>query len=120
MQKVLLIEDDLNLGVITAEVLTDIGHESLVANTSSEAFALLQADNRISVILLDLKLGADRGEVLIERLAAARVRIPPIIILSGQPLSELERAAQRVHAAEFIQKPCTAQALNEAIERIAA
>ena len=120
LAEVLLVEDDEALGELTIEVLALFGHPSALATTVPEAYRLLAVPHSFRVVLLDLQIAEDRGEHLIERLERAGARLPAVVILSAQPLSELARAGQRVHAAAILQKPCSMQELTETIERIAA
>jgi len=118
--KILLVEDDEALGVLTIEALGLFGHASALATTVSEAYRLLAVPHSFRIVLLDLQIAEDRGEHLIERLQCAGARLPAVVILSAQPLSELTRAGQRVRAAAILQKPCSVQELTETIGRIAA
>ena len=118
--EVLLVEDDEALGVITLEVLALSGHSSTLATTVPEAYRLLTVPHSFRVVLLDLQIAEDRGEHLIERLEQAGAQLPAVVILSAQPWSELARAAERVHAAGCLQKPCSMRELTETIERVGA
>ena len=70
----------------------------------------------IAIVLLDLQLGQQRGESLIEDLRREGTRLPPLLIFSAQPMNELRHAATMISAAGILQKPCDAAAINHAIE----
>jgi DNA-binding NtrC family response regulator len=113
---VLLIDDDPALGQATIDILAARGHSALLALSNEDAFHLLTAANRIDVLILDLQMGAARGESLIEDLHRAGQKVPAVIVHSAQPMPELVRAAKTVGAEVVLQKPCSAQRLMEAIE----
>lgn len=113
---ILLVEDDPALGPVTMELLCAGGHAPTLAPSFEEAFGLLVSPHRIEVLILDLQLGANRGDILIESLRSVDAKVPPIVVLSAQPMPELMRAAKAVGAEAFLQKPCSAKRIMEAIE----
>ncbi len=115
----LLVEDDPVLGPLTADILADRGHRATLAPTMAEAFRHMHPQHVFEMILLDLELGDERGEDLIDRLRELSIAMPHIVIFSAQPESELHRAAERVGIEYVLRKPCTRQALLETIERVA-
>jgi DNA-binding response OmpR family regulator len=116
---VLVVEDDVILGDVTKELLQIRGHEPTLARTVDEALGLLSVQNAFAVILLDLQLGAERGETIILKLMAGNHQVPTTLLLSAQPIAELQDAARQVGAAGILQKPCSIQKLLKAIEGIA-
>jgi len=118
-KQVLLIEDDVILADITREILTAYGYCVSWAGTWNEAFEILTSNTEFDVILLDLELGKQRGETLIEALRENGVSLPKIIVMSGVPAADLYHAAQRVRAAGVLAKPCNPAAIKAVIERVA-
>lgn len=114
--RILLVEDDPELGPITVDTLDMAGHTTRLAISVPAAYALLRAPHDFQVVLLDLQVGAERGEALIERLRYEHVHFPPIIIFSAQPVEELRQAARRIQARRILQKPSTLQQITDAIE----
>ena len=112
---ILLVEDDPSLGAATMELLVTHGHAATLATSFDEAFEILRAQNRIQVIVLDLQLGASRGETLINSLRSAGVAVPPVVVLSAKPLPDVVSAAKDTQAEVFLQKPCSVARLIEAI-----
>jgi FixJ family two-component response regulator len=113
---VLMIEDDPALGPATIDVLTAGGHIATLASSFVDAFRMLVSPHRVEVLILDLQLGTHRGDELIETLRSIEAKLPPIVVLSARPIPELVRAAKAVGAEVFLQKPCSAQRILEAIE----
>ncbi|HEX4480257.1 MAG TPA: response regulator [Rudaea sp.] len=81
------------------------------------AFTRLFAANDFDAILLDLELGTERGETLIEQLRIAHCNVPEVIIVSAQPQVELQRAMRRIDACAALGKPCSVRELNAELER---
>ena len=117
---VLLIEDDQLIQYAMVEALTDAGHVVSVAGTFSRAMEALTNYHYYDVILLDLRLGEDRGEDIFLRLRADHVPFPPIIIVSAQPQTEIRRVQNLIDAAAAFQKPVSLDEICVAMERAVA
>jgi DNA-binding response OmpR family regulator len=113
---ILIVDDDYALGGLFRDALQACGHEVHLVPTSESGVAAL-LDHRYDVLLLDLDLGATRGEGLIQRMRNLSEPIPPVIILSGQPPEILKTAAETISAAAVLRKPCTMDDLLVTIER---
>jgi DNA-binding response OmpR family regulator len=112
---VLIIDDDPILGPVTVELLNVLGHEAIWVDTYERGFDTLRQPHQIAIVLLDLQLGLQRGEALIEELRREGASLPPLLIFSAQPMNELRNAAVSVRAAGILQKPCDAATINSAI-----
>jgi DNA-binding NtrC family response regulator len=117
---ILLVEDDPVLGPLTAESLSVCGHRLTFSSTVQSAFDHLRSPNNFDVIILDLQLGVERAEDLINRLHSARIMFPVVIIFSAQPHSELVRSAKAIQAKGTLQKPCTVEQINAMLDRAVA
>lgn len=113
--RILLIEDDRQLGPLTLEALNHSGHDAVLANSPDAAYAHLSQPNEFDVVLLDLELEQDRGEDLVRKLRREGFRIPPLIIFSAQPIGELERSAREIGAQAVILKPASIAEVNEVL-----
>lgn len=112
---VLLIDDDPVLGPVTVELLHALGHDATWVDTYERGFDTLRQPHQITIVLLDLQLGPQRGEALIGDLRRSGAPLPPLLIFSAQPMTELRNAATLIDAAGILQKPCDAMAINTAI-----
>ena len=112
---ILLIDDDPSLGEALVDLLAAHGHLPKLALSAEEAFQLLTAPHRIEVVILDLQLGVERGDWLVEKLRENGTKIPSIVVHSAQSLPELMRASKVVGAEAVLQKPCSPERLLEAI-----
>ena len=113
---VLLIDDDPILGPVTVELLQALGHTATWVESYERGFDTLNQPHDITIVLLDLQLGTQRGEALVQQLRSAGANVPPLLIFSAQPLPELRQAANTVKASGILQKPCDAATINNAIK----
>jgi DNA-binding response OmpR family regulator len=112
--QILMIDDDHVFAGLIGDALGISGHEvRRVPTIESGVGALLE--RRYDVLLLDLDLGATRGESVIRRMHGLGERLPPIVILSGQPSAVLESAMKATGAAAIVRKPCAIDELLVAI-----
>lgn len=100
--------------------LNHLGHDSVLATSVYSTYHCLARCHNFEMILLDLQLGGERSEPMIQRLIDEGFAIPPIIILSAQPPYELQKAAQIVGAKAILQKPASIDEIAEVINHIAA
>jgi DNA-binding response OmpR family regulator len=111
---ILMIDDDHVFSGLIGDALQISGHDvRRVPTTESGIGALLE--RRYDVVLLDLDLGATRGEAVVRRMQNLGERLPPIIILSGQPSGVLAAAMKSTGAVAAVRKPCAIDELLAAI-----
>lgn len=116
-RSILLVEDDVALGLVTSEVLKQLGHAVDWRTSANDAFDTLSGENHFDAVLLDLGLGNNDGVSLVDTLRKRGFELPPLLIFSAQPVDVLRLAAQATGAAGILQKPCTAVELDAAIVR---
>jgi DNA-binding response OmpR family regulator len=92
-----------------------MGHRATWVDTYERGLDALRNPEDIAIVLLDLQLGHERGEALIEDLLREGATLPPLLIFSAQPMNELRSAAAMISAAGILQKPCDAATINTAI-----
>ncbi|HEY0233195.1 MAG TPA: response regulator [Dokdonella sp.] len=114
---ILLVEDDPALGQVTAELLTTEGYAVKIAPTLKDALDDLTEPHGYCAILLDLQLGRERGDALVRQLRQSGTVLPPVVIFSAQPISELKDTAAEIGAVAFLQKPCRIAQIMGAINR---
>jgi len=104
-------------------------HQKILVNTMlqlrEEGFAVHAVDNIVAaqeflvdqqpdLLILDVRLGADSGIDLIQRLIAQK-RFPPTIIISGEASITETVEALRLGVYDFIEKPFTRERLLQSV-----
>jgi len=113
----LLVEDDRVLGFVTAEALRLRGHTVEWATSVATARERLKERSDYHAMLLDLDLGVERGEAIVECLQTDRARLPEIIILSAQPMDVLLKTQRALNACGLLQKPSSVEDIDRELQR---
>jgi two-component system, NtrC family, response regulator HydG len=112
--RVLLVEDDLALGDLFAQVLRERGHEVTLATDVPTAITAL-SNTAFDVVVTDLRLPGASG---LELLAWVKREAMPlrIVVASAFATVELTLHARRLGAREVLSKPIEPEALVAAVE----
>jgi DNA-binding response OmpR family regulator len=115
--RVLVIEDELVLGQIMTDLLTDEGHELRLARNGREGLHSLRTW-KPDVILLDLMMPVMDGWAFraAQRRLSPDLAGVPVIVLSGA--RELRTTAEMLGAAVTIAKPFDLDAVAEAVAAV--
>jgi len=112
---VLVIDDDNALRQICLDLLAARGYRAQGAETVGEGLRQFEA-RRPAAVLLDLRLPDGTGlDVLRE--FQRRSPVTPVIVISGQSSVSDAVEAMRLGAAEFLEKPVSAERLYEVLDR---
>ena len=104
---VLVVDDDANVGRSVSMVLARRGMTARVALPSDWSRALSE---EVDVVLLDLYLGAVKGQNILQRLLAEHPLVP-VVIMSGVASAEEAVDCVRRGAFDYLEKPMTAERL---------
>jgi CheY-like chemotaxis protein len=114
---ILVIDDDAMVRSASARVLRSAGYEVLSAASGQEGIASFkQHSDQISVVLLDLSMPNMGGEATLSALSAegADVRV---ILSTGHSLDEVRKRVTSDRIVGYLQKPCTAEEILQAVKR---
>ena len=112
--RVLVVDDEEPMRLFVGRVLQDAGHEVAMAASGDDAFAMLPALTVLDVLVTDEVMPRMPGHEL-ARLVRAREPAVRVLYLTGFS-DELFKEKRRLWADEaFLDKPCTAKALLEAV-----
>lgn len=115
LQKLLVVEDDLDMAAMMAAFLQRQGYFVTCAASRAEVMAALSA-GRVDLILLDVSLGQDSGvEICAEIRAAQDV---PIIMVSALSADHQRMAGYEVGADDYIAKPFNPELLLARIRAV--
>jgi DNA-binding NtrC family response regulator len=110
---ILIIEDDVHIGGLVAQVLREAGYQPALERDVAAARAWGEAGNAPAAVLSDLMVMGSPGP---ERLAGELARIfpaAPIALMTGVPRNR--RAALGVTHARIIEKPFELETLLHAV-----
>ena len=116
MFTILLVEDEPTVQFVMREALHDAGHAVTVVATVDDGFDALSRVHGYHVVLLDLRLGMERGEDIFTRLILQHIAYPPVVILSAQPEWDSRQAMQRIAAHCVLTKPASMVEITTAME----
>ena len=113
---VLVVEDELLISNLIAEVLGDRGFEVHAVADAAEALRYLEADPLVDAMFTDIDLGGEMdGSVLAQRVRQKRPELP-IVYCSGR--YSPSAMAQPVPRSMFVHKPYNPADLCELLERL--
>jgi CheY-like chemotaxis protein len=115
--RVLVMEDEADTRILIEEILKSAGHEVVLAANGLEGMRQYHATS-VDLALIDLFMPKQEG---LETIKALKQQFPdfPIIAMSGDSLAlPLLSIAQRLGAAEVLQKPFLPEELLEAIKNV--
>jgi PAS domain S-box-containing protein len=109
--RVLLVEDDAEIRLCTAAILSDLGHLVTAASNSTEAIQHLETQ-RFDVMVTDLSIPGMSGAELAARALQSQPALP-IVFASGYDPNETTRG---IAGAVFLRKPYDGEALSAALK----
>jgi signal transduction histidine kinase len=117
LKKILIVEDDADVRVITAKLLKEIGYDVVEAGTADEALDLLKRSGEIDIVFSDVVMpGSMDGYELAEKVTTLD-KAPRILLTSGYPRSPAAKT-NGTEQVKLIRKPYTAVELALALEEI--
>jgi CheY-like chemotaxis protein len=114
--KLLIVEDEDELGRVFHDYATSLGHRAEVVGSAEDALVRLQASGP-DAIILDVKLPGMSGLDFL-RLPAVRGAGIPVIVVSGFVTEEQARQCLKAGALEFLAKPVPLDVLGTVLEHI--
>ena len=115
--RVLVVEDNDNVGQFAVEMLADLGHNPIRAANAEEAFAFLGADaSGFDAVFSDVMMPGMNG---LEMAQILRRRFEGLPILLASGYSHVV-AQEGTHGFELLQKPYSVGALAERLEQVVA
>ena len=112
---ILVIEDQEDLATLYEGTLKKAGYGVRNAYTGEEGIAEFQA-NGADVILLDMTLPEMHGAQVLREIRAKSASVP-VIIITGESNSDMQRQCERLGVQEYLSKPPDYDAILGAIER---
>jgi DNA-binding NtrC family response regulator len=113
--RVLVLDDDVAICRIVSQMLAPGAYEVRTTQTIDDALAAIK-EKAFDAYILDYRLRDGSGLDVAERLRAMG-STAPILMLSGYDLGDAKARAQALSVYEIVQKPFSADALQDALKR---
>lgn len=119
-ERVLVVEDQVELLDIVAAQLESLGYKTCRAENAPDAERILQSDTTVDLLLTDIKLPLGISGI---QLAETAIRLRPdlkIIFTSGYADIDYAESSQAIRETEVLRKPIGYQAMAEGVQRVLA
>jgi DNA-binding response OmpR family regulator len=104
MESILIVDDDVNLCTVLSEELEAVGYETSYLTDGEEVAKVLQ-NQKVDLLLLDLKMPGTDGFQLLQKINIHRNAHPKIIVLTAYADVKSAIESARLGATDFISKP---------------
>lgn len=111
-KSILIIDDDIDLGEITGDMLNSYGYDVTIAKDGEEAYTLL-TNNKFHLILLDINLPRETGFEICKELR--RISTIPIIFVSARTSENDRITGLDIGGDDYLPKPYS---LKELLSRV--
>jgi NtrC-family two-component system response regulator AlgB len=114
--RILIVDDEASIRKTTAIAVQTMGHEAVEAPNGPRAFKLVETEG-FDVCFLDVKLGAEDGLVVLEKLLQI---CPGLAVVMFTAFASIVTAveAMRRGAFDFIPKPFTPEQIRQVLQKI--
>jgi DNA-binding NtrC family response regulator len=116
MAQILVVDDEVGIRELLSEILTDEGHDVVLAENATRARAV-RAAQRPDLVLLDIWMPDTDGITLLKEWSAGGQLSMPVIMMSGHGSIDTAVEATRCGAMDFLEKPIALQKLLAAVKR---
>ncbi|MBU0561808.1 MAG: response regulator [Bacteroidetes bacterium] len=103
MDSILIVDDDYNLCSVLSDELNEIGYKSNFVTTADDAFDFI-AFNKVSLLLLDLKMPEKDGFYVLRKIKDDGIKINVIVLTAYADVQSAIESA-KLGASDFISKP---------------
>ena len=111
--RVLLVDDDALVRMGTVDMLEDLGHDVIEANSATEALSLLESTPGVDLVITDQAMPGMRGTEMAARIAQMRPSLPVILATGYADLPRGEGAAL-----PRLSKPFRQQDIEAAVSKV--
>jgi DNA-binding response OmpR family regulator len=115
--RVLVVEDDQNLGETFGDALLEFGHQPTVVGTAEAALERLRTGPSPDAMILDIQLPGMSGLDLL-KLHPVRDSGVPVVVISGVITEAQARDCLRLGAVDFLRKPVSLDYLAKVLTSI--
>jgi len=116
MSQIMVVDDEVGIRELLSEILSDEGHQVLLAE-NAESARRLRERQRPDLVLLDIWMPDTDGITLLKEWAASGQLTMPVVMMSGHGTIETAVEATRVGALDYLEKPIALQRLLATVKR---
>lgn len=115
MADILVVDDEIGIRELLAEILGDEGHVVVLAENAQEAREARENQD-IDLVLLDIWMPDTDGLALLREWSASGRLTIPVVMMSGHAMVDAAVEATRIGAMDFLEKPITLKKLLKSVE----
>ncbi len=104
MERILIVDDDVNLCTVLSEELAVVGYETNFLTGGDEVSEFIKS-NLVDLILLDLKMPGKDGFQVLQEIGYSNGSSPDVIVLTAYADVKSAIDAAKMGATDFISKP---------------
>ena len=116
MANILVVDDEMGIRELLAEILGDEGHVVTMAENAQQA-RQIRATSTPDLVLLDIWMPDTDGVTLLKEWQRDRLLTMPVIMMSGHATIDTAVEATRIGALNFLEKPISLQKLLKAVQQ---
>ncbi|MEQ1915214.1 MAG: response regulator [Gallionella sp.] len=116
IQKILVVDDEIGIRELLAEILSDEGYQVELAEGAEQARVIRNA-HEPDLVLLDIWMPDTDGIDLLKEWAEQDLLTMPVVMMSGHGTIETAVEATRIGAVDFLEKPISLQKLLATVAR---
>lgn len=116
IQQILVVDDEVGIRELLAEILSDEGYQVHLAESAEQARSFRHAQEP-DLVLLDIWMPDTDGVDLLKEWAEQDLLTMPVVMMSGHGTIETAVEATRIGAVDFLEKPISLQKLLTTVTR---
>ncbi len=116
-RKILLVDDEKDMGWILKKIFQDAGHKFMFASTFNRGMQRFKNSKNLDVAIIDLKLDNEDGIKFIKEARKVNNKVK-LIMISAFGNSELKNKARNVGVSHFLDKPLKPERLLDIVNHI--
>ena len=116
MVKVLVVDDEAQVGRICAHFLQKAGWEADCASSAEEALGLIQAGDKYGIIFLDIRMPEKDGIETLKEIKKVKPNVE-VVMITAHGNTEIAVECMRLGACDFVSKPFKKERVLAAVAR---
>jgi len=116
-QRILVVDDDVQVRALVTELLRELAYDVVAADSAEAALEALASLERVDLLLSDVGLPGLNGRQLADLVRQDRPALP-VLFMTGYANNATNQTEFLDHGMEMIAKPFTLAALSEAVTRM--